>query len=68
MRTGMSKFKFYSGKRFNKSQLCSNCDTESMESLEHVLFECNLFSMLRKIFNDNMKNKLGYLNAATEKN
>ena len=56
-----SKFKFYTGKRFNKSQLCSNCDTEPMESLEHVLFECNHFSMLRKIFSDNMKNKLGYL-------
>ena len=61
MRIGMSKFKFYTGKRFNKTQLCSNCDTESMESLEHVLFECNHFSTLRKIFNDNMKNKPGYL-------
>ena len=69
MRIGMSKFKFYTSKRFSKTQLCSNCDTESIESLEqhvfhissNVLFECNHFSMLRKIFNDNMKNKLGYL-------
>ena len=40
IRVGMSKFRFYTGHRFDKSQICTNCDPNMLETAEHVLLEC----------------------------
>ena len=68
IRVGMSKFRFYTGHRFDKSQTCTNCDANMLETAEHVLLECKFFDSVRNIFNHKMQNKLYMVCAATERN
>ena len=58
IRVGMSNFRFYTGHRFDKSQICTNCDANMLETAEHVLLECKFFDSVRNIFNHKMQNKL----------
>ena len=58
IRVGMSKFRFYTGHRFDKSQICTNYDANMLETAEHVLLEYKFFDSVRNIFNHKMQNKL----------
>ena len=35
----MSKFRFYTDHRFCKSQICTNCDANMLETAEQILLE-----------------------------
>ena len=58
IRVGMSKFRFYTGHRFDKSQIYTNYDANMLETAEHVLLEYKFFDSVRNIFNHKMQNKL----------
>ena len=54
----MSKFRFYTGHRFEKSKKCTNCDANKLETAELVLLERNFFNSVRNVVNHKMQNKL----------
>ena len=56
IREGTSKFRFYTGHRFDKSQICTNCDANMLKKAKHVLLECKFFDSVRNKFFDSVRN------------